>query len=563
MAHSAQRMHKRVAGLLDDVVDGATQLVGDTVSVVTQAAGDLFSPNRETQASSSSTSTTPVVSSSPSQTTLEASSATSPSSSSTNDNNNSSATSSRPNSPESTAGSISSVDGEPANSSGNGALSSTILGVPSSGTDSGSNSGSNSGSSLGSVSSPGQTPQAGTPTTHGITTINGNPATTSSSGSASALAMLNVAGASSSGASAEISVSSTQILGPGIAAGTNYTPSSSLTSSASKESGSGSGSNGSANSQATSQGLPVGAIAAIAIVASITLAAIIILVIRRWCQKRRSRRLENWTTGMGGSFGLFGAISDIQIEKQSEKHDSGASRNGDRNGTRSARSSFGTTFDRGLRPFTPDPFSPDSITIPHSQSGDLNESQDRLAVPNQMSLISVHPWSPSERWAFPKPPTVTSSAQASAEDGSTSLGHASTTSLPSLPQSDTVSYPNVIPGPVPSQDEQIRGTRRLSSATINSESAVTSHTGATDTSIGNVATIKRPFVPTLSDELFVARGDIIRVIQTFDDGWVYVAKLNVSNGDPDLGLIPVDCLTEAGEPLPAFLSMPTRSMNAF
>ena len=61
---------------------------------------------------------------------------------------------------------------------------------------------------------------------------------------------------------------------------------------------------------------------------------------------------------------------------------------------------------------------------------------------------------------------------------------------------------------------------------------------------------------TLSDEMAVHRGDVIRVLQAFDDGWVQVEKISVANAGTvgERGLIPIDCLREAGEALPSFLA---------
>ncbi|KAF9021098.1 hypothetical protein BDZ89DRAFT_911456, partial [Hymenopellis radicata] len=75
--------------------------------------------------------------------------------------------------------------------------------------------------------------------------------------------------------------------------------------------------------------------------------------------------------------------------------------------------------------------------------------------------------------------------------------------------------------------------------------------------------ICRPFSPTLHDELAVETGDRVTVLKVFDDGWALVEKAPVE--DPSgkgkgkavstqPGLIPIDCLREAGQPLPDFLA---------
>ena len=70
--------------------------------------------------------------------------------------------------------------------------------------------------------------------------------------------------------------------------------------------------------------------------------------------------------------------------------------------------------------------------------------------------------------------------------------------------------------------------------------------------------ICRPFVPTLEDELLVSPGDRVRILQVFDDGWAMVEKVgagsSIDGNQQRRGLIPVDCLREAGQPLPSFLA---------
>jgi hypothetical protein len=67
-------------------------------------------------------------------------------------------------------------------------------------------------------------------------------------------------------------------------------------------------------------------------------------------------------------------------------------------------------------------------------------------------------------------------------------------------------------------------------------------------------TISRPFAPTLDDEISVAPGDQVLVLKVFDDGWAFVEKQGRSLDHNERGLIPVDCLREAGQALPAFLA---------
>jgi hypothetical protein len=70
--------------------------------------------------------------------------------------------------------------------------------------------------------------------------------------------------------------------------------------------------------------------------------------------------------------------------------------------------------------------------------------------------------------------------------------------------------------------------------------------------------IHRPFLPTLHDELAVQRGEIVRVLTTFDDGWVIVEK--VVSGER--GLVPAICLEEeVGDVLPYMASRRVSSVD--
>ena len=48
-------------------------------------------------------------------------------------------------------------------------------------------------------------------------------------------------------------------------------------------------------------------------------------------------------------------------------------------------------------------------------------------------------------------------------------------------------------------------------------------------------------------------GDAVRVVQPFNDGWAFVEQIQgIWKGSQ--GLIPIDCLKESGQDLPAFLA---------
>lgn len=123
------------------------------------------------------------------------------------------------------------------------------------------------------------------------------------------------------------------------------------------------------------------------------------------------------------------------------------------------------------------------------------------------SPISVRPFSLTETFAFPKPPN-----SASGEAPNPFVDSASASGEP------------LVPGVIVPEGEAAQ-----------------------------IQTIRRPFAPTLSDELAVATGDQIRIVHMFDDGWAQVEKVTGA-GVGNAGLIPIDCLREEDEELPSFLS---------
>ena len=50
----------------------------------------------------------------------------------------------------------------------------------------------------------------------------------------------------------------------------------------------------------------------------------------------------------------------------------------------------------------------------------------------------------------------------------------------------------------------------------------------------------------------VTAGEEVRILRRFDDGWAVAEK--VSGGASAQGLIPIDCMREVEEALPAFLA---------
>jgi len=59
---------------------------------------------------------------------------------------------------------------------------------------------------------------------------------------------------------------------------------------------------------------------------------------------------------------------------------------------------------------------------------------------------------------------------------------------------------------------------------------------------GNTATVKSTFIPTLPDELSLTMGEVLRVVNEYDDGWALCA-----NRMGEQGMVPLDCLDRCDE----------------
>ena len=186
-----------------------------------------------------------------------------------------------------------------------------------------------------------------------------------------------------------------------------------------------------------------------------------------------------------------------------------------------------------------------------TNSGDDPESQylsipaPAVIAPNQTNLIgvetpttpmSVRPFSPSESFAFPKPPGL---LRQSLQDMQDPFGDNSSFNISRVSIAATA--------PRSSHPPSISSAQNpfADSASVDTEPSPIS-----DIVPGIPHKIFRPFAPTLVDELAVEVGEEVLVLQAFDDGWAQVRK---GERGPK-GLVPLDCFREHGENIPAFLA---------
>ncbi|THG98506.1 hypothetical protein EW026_g3703 [Hermanssonia centrifuga] len=149
--------------------------------------------------------------------------------------------------------------------------------------------------------------------------------------------------------------------------------------------------------------------------------------------------------------------------------------------------------------------------------------------------LSVRPFSPSERWSFPKPPN-------GARPDSELYPMMYSVSPDSFSSSEYITAPE---SEDPFSDFAV--AESVDAHTV--ETFITVDTDAAS-HFSPVEIVCRPFIPSRDDEVAMNPGDEIRVLKRFDDGWAYAENCVTRKH----GLFPIDCLRMANQDLPAFLA---------
>jgi hypothetical protein len=166
--------------------------------------------------------------------------------------------------------------------------------------------------------------------------------------------------------------------------------------------------------------------------------------------------------------------------------------------------------------------------------------------PEVTTPMSVRPFSPSESFSFPKPPQPPSASDHETDWlASSPTGDSGRILTPNQVGAFNSNNNAVVANPADNIGGPI--SNPFSDPSVD---AGTSLSPEPDTEFAPVEVIRRPFAPTLDDEMSVMPGNSVRVVKAFDDGWAYVEMV----GTTAKGLIPIDCMREAGEELPAFLA---------
>ena len=146
----------------------------------------------------------------------------------------------------------------------------------------------------------------------------------------------------------------------------------------------------------------------------------------------------------------------------------------------------------------------------------------------ELTPMSVRPFSPSESFAFPKPPEPVASGSRPTSNA-TSVTLANLSLPPGLSSAPSSFAPLVGPNTTKSHN------RTASTVDISPYLNIP------------VQLIHCAFKPTLPDELVVNFGDRVRVLHRFDDGWGMIEKVGKDGREGEKGLIPMACLSKTGE----------------
>ncbi|KAK1220833.1 hypothetical protein PQX77_016404 [Marasmius sp. AFHP31] len=302
-----------------------------------------------------------------------------------------------------------------------------------------------------------------------------------------------------------------------------------------------------------SHSLAPGAIAGIVLACLVGLLVILVLIRRRRLVQTRLRRRNQWSAVDSRSYD-FGNVNSPDPT------------------LRSARSSFATTYDQS---FSSDFSHQDSQhPVPVPQMAELRDTHMAGTLNQRLSGTPTSPRSPP-------PPilvhieTTNDSHQLTRQDSNNSVrsittdpysqgqvvylpiqdasGHSPATPMSVRPFSPSEAFS--FPKPPTSAGGTTRESWASAPSHMSHEGVATMNPFADPQAAVSSPVIKRPFHPNRDDELAVAAGDRVSIIQVFDDGWVAVRKHEDIEGkgkgkaESAPGLIPADCFREQGQPM--------------
>ena len=342
--------------------------------------------------------------------------------------------------------------------------------------------------------------------------------------------------------------------------------------------------NGATASSAAKGHISTGAVAAIIVVFITLFLALLILLLRRRSKARRHEQANTWWFSRKRTSQTYGDRNSAEILAA---------------GSRSARSSFATTFDHSFQALSTDaPVIPP--LPPMAEVGRMNASSLQVAIESshsnaegpdkrfsigsnhsensqylfvnlrnslQLTPMTGQTFSAAQSFAFPKPPSPVGDRTSAFSRPSSHHGTAAATIQ--RPNSDDSFFPSLpamppTPSAVPLINNDPFASDPFGDNNPFEDPQRPVVPAIPATAFAENESICRPFQRTREDELTVSVGEWVRILITFDDGWAYVVKVPTpgsGGGEKDdasasenKGLIPIDCLREPGQDLPAFIA---------
>ena len=193
--------------------------------------------------------------------------------------------------------------------------------------------------------------------------------------------------------------------------------------------------------------------------------------------------------------------------------------------------------------------------------GSNHSENSQFLFVNLRSSLQINPetdqaLSPSESFAFPKPPPPAGDRTSAYSRPISNHG-----TLRATMNSDNSIFASLPPVPSPPFAAPLIGNDPFTSDPFADNNPFEgSQPAAAPATLKGV--IRRPYQRSLEDEVTVVVGEYVHVLTTFEDGWAYVVKVSPSGSDRDnedtsdgsKGLIPIDCLRESDEDLSAFIA---------
>jgi hypothetical protein len=305
-----------------------------------------------------------------------------------------------------------------------------------------------------------------------------------------------------------------------------------------------------------------GVIAAIVIICLAFFFALLVLFLRRRSRARRNEQANTWWFSRKRTSQTYGDAEVSVAGSQSERSSFAGSPTIPRfppmaEVRRVTASSLQAVIDPS-RCNTQVPENRFSMGSNHSESSQFLFINLRSSL--QITPSEDHTFSPSQSFAFPKPPSLAGDRTSAYIRPTSHYGTVRTTTR--RPNSDDSNFSSLPSVPSSPSVAPLIGDDPFASNPFGDNNPFEDpQCAAAPATLKEI--IRRPYQRTLEDEVTVSFGEYVHVLMTFDDGWAYVVKVpptGLGRGDNEgvsggsKGLIPIECLREPGVDFPASIA---------